>query len=534
MKKKIIFISLSLAVCMIFNLSLNIISAADGGYTTNLSTQTESDNESVVYMTKGITPEALMKIYEKLEFTPIGNVAVKLSTGEAGNTHYLDPNLIKDLVQSVDGTIVECNTAYGGSRSSTAMHKQVAADHGFTAIADVDIMDENGSIHIPVSDKAKNLKYDIVGSNYSNYNSMIVLSHFKGHSMGGFGGAIKNISIGIGSSRGKTYIHSGGHSETSWGGGTQDQFLESMAEAAQAVHNDKQNNGGIAYISIMNHLSVDCDCDGNPANPKMNDVGILASYDPVALDQACVDIVYNTDRSESGDLINRIESRNGQHTLEYAQTLRLGNRKYNLIDIDEEINDKLYIRANGTEFEADLVKNSSVDALVELLKQGDITIDMRDYSNFEKVGSLGVNLPRNDEYITTEAGDLILYQGNQFVIYYDTNSWSFTRLGKIKNVTKTDLLEVFGNGNVTVTLSLNKKVVYKVMGDADNDGVLTASDAAFILHKVRFMDFKTPVENAGYSYNVLDVTNDGKLTATDAVTVLQKVLNNSFIMPCEK
>ncbi len=238
------------------------------------------------------------------------------------------------MVQSVNGTIVECNTAYGGSRTETALHKQVAQDHGFTAIADVDIMDENGSIQIPVSDKAENLKYDIVGKNYENYDSMLVLSHFKGHAMGGFGGAIKNISIGIGSSQGKTYIHSGGHSETSWDGGTQDEFLESMAEAAQAVHNNKQNDGGIVYISVMNHLSVDCDCDGNPAEPEMNDVGILASYDPVALDQACVDIVYNTDKSESGALIERIESRNGIHTLEHAEKIGLGSRKYNLVNID--------------------------------------------------------------------------------------------------------------------------------------------------------------------------------------------------------
>jgi len=195
-------------------------------------------------------------------------------------------------------------------------------------------MDENGSIQIPVSDKAENLKYDIVGKNYENYDSMLVLSHFKGHAMGGFGGAVKNISIGIGSSKGKMYIHSGGHSETSWSGGTQDEFLESMAEAAQAVHNNKQNDGGIVYISVMNHLSVDCDCDGNPAEPEMNDVGILASYDPVALDQACVDIVYNTDKSESGALIERIESRNGIHTLEHAEKIGLGSREYNLVNID--------------------------------------------------------------------------------------------------------------------------------------------------------------------------------------------------------
>ena len=237
-------------------------------------------------------------------------------------------------MQSVDGTIVECNTAYGGSRSSTAMHRQVAEDHGFTAIADVDIMDENGSIQIPVSENAVNLDYDIVGANYANYDSMIVLSHFKGHAMGGFGGAIKNISIGVASSSGKNYIHSGGHSDTGWGGGTQDQFLESMAEAAQAVHNDKQNDGGIVYISVMNHLSVDCDCVGNPAASEMDDIGILASYDPVALDQACVDLVYAQENGDGRALVERIESRNGLHTLEHAAAIGFGSREYELVSID--------------------------------------------------------------------------------------------------------------------------------------------------------------------------------------------------------
>lgn len=300
----------------------------------NLEHNTNKKDVPIVYFTSEISAEALMNIYNQLDFQPIGNVAVKLSTGEAGNTHYLDPQLIKNLVQSVDGTIVECNTAYGGSRSNTAMHIQVAKDHGFTEIADVDIMDADGSIELQVSDKAENLTRDIVGKNYANYNSMLVLSHFKGHSMGGFGGAIKNISIGVASSEGKTYIHSAGHSTVSWSGGTQDQFLESMAEAAQAVHNDKQQNGGIIYISVMNHLSVDCDCDGNPAAPEMHDVGILASYDPVAIDQACVDIVYNTDRAESAALIERIESRNGSHTLEHAAEIGLGSREYQLISID--------------------------------------------------------------------------------------------------------------------------------------------------------------------------------------------------------
>ena len=252
----------------------------------NEATPAPSDPADIpaVYMTTDISPEGLQKIYDQLGFTPQGNVAVKLSTSEAGNDYHLAPDLIKDLVQSVNGTIVECNTAYDGSRASTAVHMQTAEDHGFTAIADVDIMDAGGTMQLPVSDRAENLEYDIVGQNYANYDSMLVLSHFKGHAMGGFGGAIKNISIGIASQNGKMYIHSAGHSDSSWNGGTQDQFLESMAEAAQAVHNDKQRDGGIVYISVMNNLSVDCDCHANPAAPEMHDVGILASYDPVALD----------------------------------------------------------------------------------------------------------------------------------------------------------------------------------------------------------------------------------------------------------
>jgi len=324
-----------------------------------VSHQTTDENAPIVYMTTNISSDALMEIYSKLNFTPTGNVAIKLTTGEPPASNYLDPNLIKDLVQSVDGTIVECNTAYGGSRGETAMHKQVAKDHGFTEIADVDIMDEDGSIQIPVSDKAVNLKYNVVGSHYNNYDSMIVLSHFKGHAMGGFGGAIKNTSIGVSSSRGKNYIHSGGHSETAFddesyleyygetnegfgnlfgtvsGLGTQDQFLESMAEASQAVHNDKQDNGGIVYINVMNRISIDCDCNGNPAEPDMHDVGILASTDPVALDQACVDIVYNTPREESETLIARMEDRHAIHTLEHAEKIGYGSREYQLVNIDE-------------------------------------------------------------------------------------------------------------------------------------------------------------------------------------------------------
>ena len=286
-----------------------------------------------VYITDDISPEGMKKVYDALDRSLNGNVAVKLSTGEAGGNYYLSPDLIKDLVQSVNGTIVECNTAYGGSRSSTAMHRQVAKDHGFTDVAEVDIMDENGSMSIPVTGGI-NLTEDLVGENLKNYDSMMVLSHFKGHSMGGFGGAVKNISIGIGSADGKRLIHSGGRIRTTWGGATQDQFLESMAEAAGAVI-DYMGEENMLYISVMNNLSVDCDCDSNPAKPDMHDSGILASLDPVALDQACVDLVYTA--PDGASLIQRIDSRNGIHTLEHAESIGAGSRGYELISVDDPV-----------------------------------------------------------------------------------------------------------------------------------------------------------------------------------------------------
>ena len=285
-----------------------------------------------VYFTKNISPAGLMAIYNALGREASGKVAVKLSTGEAGNTHYLSPELIGELVKKVNGTIVECNTAYGGSRASTAMHMQVAEDHGFTKIAKVDIMDSEGEISLPVNG-GKHLKYDVVGSHFKDYDFVLVLSHFKGHAMGGFGGAIKNISIGIASSRGKTIIHTAGTKESGsiWYD-KQDDFLESMAEAAKAVSDSLGNGQKIMYISVMNHLSVDCDCDGSPAAPDMHDIGILGSLDPVALDQACVDLVYKAPDGKS--LINRMESRHGIHTLEHAAEIGLGSRTYDLVSID--------------------------------------------------------------------------------------------------------------------------------------------------------------------------------------------------------
>ncbi|MDO4548224.1 MAG: DUF362 domain-containing protein [Clostridia bacterium] len=291
----------------------------------------EPSEAPVVYMTSDISSQGLMAIYEALGREVAGeNVAVKISTGEPGS-NYLRVELIGDFVQAVNGSIVECNTAYGGQRASTAMHYQVAEDHGYTAIANVDIMDENGSMTLPVTGGTV-LTENYVGANLANYDFLVVLSHFKGHAMAGFGGAIKNLSIGCASSEGKSWIHSGGTSMTSPWGGEQDAFLEAMAEAANSVVDYFGNGENAIYINVMNRLSVDCDCDGNPAEPDMHDIGILASLDPVALDQACVDLVY---AAEDGDsLIQRMESRNGIHTLEHAAEIGFGSREYNLVSID--------------------------------------------------------------------------------------------------------------------------------------------------------------------------------------------------------
>lgn len=283
----------------------------------------------VVYMTKDISPAGLMQVYKAMGWTPAGRVGVKLSTGEPPASHYLDPNLIKDLVHEVNGTIVECNTAYGGARASTEMHRQVAKDHGFTAIADVDIMDAEDSMALPV-ENGFHLKENYVGTHFANYDSYLVLSHFKGHAMAGFGGAIKNISIGFGSSEGKSWIHTAGNARTGIGG-DQDDFLESMADAAKSVSDYMGHGERMAYVNVMNNLSVDCDCDGHAAAPDMHDIGILASTDPVALDQACIDLVYSA--PDSASLVQRIESRNGLHTLEAAEQIGLGSRTYQLVQL---------------------------------------------------------------------------------------------------------------------------------------------------------------------------------------------------------
>lgn len=297
-----------------------------------IASKKNSDNKSkaVVYMTTDINPEGLIAIYEALAHKATGRVAVKISSGEPGGHHFLSPKLIAPLVQSVNGTIVECNTAYGGGRADTISHRHAVEKHGFTAIAPVDIMDADGSMSIPVTN-GKHLKEDLVGSHLANYDFVINLAHFKGHAMAGFGGVLKNMSIGIASSMGKSVIHSAGKETTGFGINTaKDDFLESMAEAAKAVADYVGEN--IVYINVMNNLSVDCDCDSNPAKPEMADIGILAGLDPVALDQACVDLVYAAQDGKA--LIERMESRHGIHTVEHAEELGLGTRNYDLYEIE--------------------------------------------------------------------------------------------------------------------------------------------------------------------------------------------------------
>ena len=313
---------------------------------------TTKQEGATVYLTREITPESLVKIYKALGVEATGRVAVKVSTGEGSNPNYLKPELIKNLVHEVDGTIVECNTAYGNGpgdekddRNNSANHWEVIRRHGFTDYFPVDIMDEYDEMRIPVKDP-RHIKYDIVGGHMANYDFMIALNHFKGHHMGGYGGALKNLSIGCASANGKAYIHSSGKMEkldmeklwTEEYIGNQDGFLESMAAAAQAIANYFNKKQGIIYINVMNNMSIDCDCVDHPAPVKLEDYGILASTDPVALDQACVDIINNqevTAKNDPTDLLNRIDKQHGTHTIDHAEAIGLGTRKYHIVNIDK-------------------------------------------------------------------------------------------------------------------------------------------------------------------------------------------------------
>lgn len=286
--------------------------------------------KATVYYTPEITPESLVAIYEALGVELKGRVAVKISTGEPGGHNYLHPELIGKLVQRLNGTIVECNTAYEGRRNTTEEHWKAIEEHGFKAIAPVDLMDEDGDMPIPVP-HGYHLEQNYVGAHLANYDSMLMLSHFKGHAMAGLGGALKNMSIGVASSRGKNMIHTSGKGGNMFTA-DQDSFLESMADADESVmlYMGAKN---IVYINVANRLSVDCDCDSHPAEPEMADLGIFASTDPVAVDQACVDAVRNAPDAGKAALIERMESRNGYHTIEAAAGHGLGSRAYEIVEL---------------------------------------------------------------------------------------------------------------------------------------------------------------------------------------------------------
>lgn len=287
--------------------------------------------KSKVYFTKDLTKESLVKIYQKLGSKLEGNVAIKVHSGESGNQNFLHPEYFKDIIDYVGGTVIECNTAYNGERNTTEKHKKLLDNHSWTKYYSVDLLDAEGpdkEVSIP---DGKIIKKNYLGKNIDNYDSMLVLSHFKGHPMGGYGGALKQLSIGCASSYGKAYIHGAGEPEKIWTA-DHDLFLESMADAASSVI--KLFSGNIAYINVMCNMSVDCDCCAKAEDPCMKDIGILASTDPVAIDKACVDLVYNSNDPGKEHLIERIESRNGTHTIDAASNLGIGSKEYKLINID--------------------------------------------------------------------------------------------------------------------------------------------------------------------------------------------------------
>ncbi len=288
-----------------------------------------------VYFTSKVTPKDMIEIYEKLGVKLTGKVAVKLHSGEKGNQNYLRPEFVKEIVKYVNGTVVECNTAYGGARNTSEKHKELLKKHGWNKYFDVDLMDEEGPDKVLKIENGKVLKENYVGKNIDKYDSMLVLSHFKGHPMGGYGGALKQLSIGIASSEGKAWIHSAGQSKdqyTIWDDlPEQDKFLEAMADAAFSVH--KLFEGKIVYINVMKNLSVDCDCCAVAEDPCMKDIGILASLDPIALDKACIDLIYNSKDTGRNHFVERIERQNGIHTIDSALELGFGTKDYELINI---------------------------------------------------------------------------------------------------------------------------------------------------------------------------------------------------------
>lgn len=284
--------------------------------------------ESIVYFTKNITSENIVEIYKKLNSNLEGNIAIKVHSGEKGNQNFLKPEFYKEIVEYLNATIIECNTAYDGQRNKTELHKKLMEEHGWSKYYNVDILDASAEISLPVKN-GKHLKENFVGKNIEKYDSILILSHFKGHPMGGYGGALKNMSIGLASSHGKAHIHGAGEPEKIWTA-DHDSFLESMAEASSSIIEYRKNK--LAFINVMCNMSVDCDCCAKAEDPCMSDIGILASLDPVALDQACIDLVYKSNDPGKDHLIERIESRNGTHTIDTAEKINIGTKNYKLIE----------------------------------------------------------------------------------------------------------------------------------------------------------------------------------------------------------
>ena len=311
--------------------------AAEAPAETAEATVVAPDSVATVYYIKDITPESLVKVYEALGVKAQGDkIGIKISTGEGGTSHQLDTALIADLTRLIGGNFIECNTAYRGSRFTAEDHLRVAKEHGYVDLAGVDIMDAEGEVELPVRG-GQHLQKDIVGKTFPEYDFVVVLSHFKGHAMGGFGGALKNISIGIASRNGKAYIHSAGYTadpDSAWAHRPeQEAFIESMAEASKAII-DAKGPQNMLYINVANNLSVDCDCDSHASDPCMADLGVFASLDPVALDRACVDMVFNSADQGAGDMIERIDSRHGAHILPYAEQIGVGTQKYKLVTLE--------------------------------------------------------------------------------------------------------------------------------------------------------------------------------------------------------
>ncbi len=459
LKKGAAFIMTMALICAGFAVFTHKDAETDTAYADDVIYLTDDPDAPDVYMTTEITPEALVKIYDRLGFEPTGEVAVKMSTGEP-NSNYLRPELIGDLVRKVNGTIVECNTAYGGQRSSTALHKQVIEDHGLNAISkggSADIMDEEGDMTInvptPPAGATSTITTNRVGTHLQNYDSLISLAHFKGHAMAGFGGAIKNMSIGIAAPTGKCWIHSGGTSRTSpWSQGAP--FQEAMADATSAVSNFFK--GKVVYINVMNNLSIDCDCNSNPSRPQMSDIGILASYDPVALDQACLDLVQQAENNTS--FLNRVNSQGGYHSLEHAEAIGLGSRSYNLIDIDnEEIPPETptatMTYANGAltiselEGDAKLIHASYTNGALSKVEitdaaNGTTNVETRSGDKFMLWSAVGEMLPLSTS-VTVETGTVTEPEaGKAIIVYFSATNTTEGVAQKIAAYTGADMFEL--------------------------------------------------------------------------------------------